>query len=934
MYLCNLKLNGKTMPSTLPEKVKNEVGSMVDIISFGVPEDSKPLPTIQSNAPDFFDSRNSNKSPPLIQQPQPQQSNTSLLASLQAQPTGFMPQMTGYPGQMQMQQTGLAPQQTGYPGMPQPTGYNGPRPPMPPMPTGYASNVAPLNAQPTGIPGQWGLVNTPATGLPNIDALHRQMMPQAGRDSGFSTVGLVGNATIPWAVTKDEKKIYDDIFRAWDGMGKGYVSGDQAIEIFGQSGVDKPELERVWTLSDPTNRGRLNMDEFAVAMHLIYRKLNGYPVPNRLPPELTPPSTRNLNDSIGTVKSLLQRDAEQRKTTGAFLQPQRTGVSYLKSRSFKQGSQPNTGRADGTVFKNNDNSAGYKSSARHRLGAGGRSPSPKVPGSPGSDRSDDISSDHLRKLIKEKQILLDAIDYDDANAAEDDDALDRRDRRDADELYRKIRKLQEDIDAHPNASKAGGSSDVERRTMGRQLQTLNDRLPDLASQIRRCEKAIADAQVELFRLKDAREHPGAAQIVGTGPGGAVTEGDRLRARAKALMQQRSAALSGRPAPVGDDPSAAAARLDAENSRVQMEREKNERMVKDVEESVSSFGKSLEDSLKEGAPNSAAEHEKRRWEDALGVEDDVRDFIYELQRQSQSTRSRRPEASKPVRHEEIKKAPASPTTSSARSTPAPSVPSSTTGTSYSSYRTAEERAAYIKQQAEQRMAERLAALGIKPTKVGESAQQRADREKKEQEDRLRKAEEEDALREQERQKRLAEETITPPTIGKQSKKPPPPPTRKTGASAAPVVPAGNKAELERGLRAEQEAQELETSRLEYVDTPYQSLTNDFAEMKRVAKRSSLPRRKLRLMLVSEPLKSKSNKASCAKKRKRSVAQPRRKPTKNVKIVLLLNVPRLRLQRSGRDSSNNSWRAWMMMTARMTMAHRRLHLKEHQLLPAKN
>jgi len=291
MYLCNLRLNGKEVPAFLPDKVKNEVSSMVDIISFGVPDD-KPLPSIQQgNVPTFFDSRDSNRSPPAIHQPQPQQSNAQLLASLNPQQTGMNPQMTGYPGQVMgipPQPTGLQSSQTGFQLM-QATGYSGPRPPMPPMPTGYgAAPVAPLNAQPTGMPGQWGLVNTPATGLPNIDALHRQMMPQSGREGGYTTVGLSGNATIPWAVTKDEKKIYDDIFKAWDGFGKGYVSGDQAIEIFGQSGLEKYDLERVWTLSDPNNKGRLNLDEFAVAMHLIYRKLNGYPVPNRLPPELTP----------------------------------------------------------------------------------------------------------------------------------------------------------------------------------------------------------------------------------------------------------------------------------------------------------------------------------------------------------------------------------------------------------------------------------------------------------------------------------------------------------------------------------------------------------------------------------------------------------------------------------------------------------------------
>ena len=70
------------------------------------------------------------------------------------------------------------------------------------------------------------------------------------------------------------------------------------------------------------------MDEFAITIHLIHRKLNGYGVPNQLPPELVPPFTRNFAESIGTVKSLGSQDAETREKSSAFLQPQQTGVSY------------------------------------------------------------------------------------------------------------------------------------------------------------------------------------------------------------------------------------------------------------------------------------------------------------------------------------------------------------------------------------------------------------------------------------------------------------------------------------------------------------------------------------------------------------------------------------------------------------------------------
>lgn len=663
MYLCNLRLTGRDIPNTLPETIKNEVSSMVDIISFDVP-DTQPQQTPRTNVPSFDAPLLENKStPPVVQQPQPQQpSNTQLLNQLTAQPTGFFPQptgmqqpqQTGFPGQNQSQF--LQPQQTSFMTNPQATGYSGPRPPMPPMPTGFGSNLSPaqtgvlaaqptgLTAQPTGMPGQWGFINTPAQGLPNIEAMKQQLMPQPGREGGFNMSNLSGNATVAWAITKEEKKIYDDLFRAWDGFHKGFISGETAIEIMGQSGLNRKDLERIWTLADPHNRGRLNMDEFAVAMHLIYRALNGYPVPSRLPPELIPPSTRHLNDSIGTVKSLLSQDAESRKATGAFLQPQKTGVSYLKDHSFRGGAGPTSGfgRKDATMFKNNDAAAGYRSSARRRVGNDARTPSPAA--SSQTSEGEELSVDQLRKKIRETKVMLDAVDFQDENRAEDDEALDRQDRREAESLMDRIRRVQDDIDTHPNASFRELDSGAERRALRRQLQSFEDQVPQVASDVRRIEREIAEAKLELFRIQDAKANPsGASNIVGTGPGGAVTEADRIKARARARMQARAAELAGRPAPAAaDDDGQAARRLEAENANVKAERERHDTMTREVEESVRDFTRSLEDSLREEGQNSTREHEKRRWEDALGVEVFIRDFIYDLARSSRTAHVRKEE----------------------------------------------------------------------------------------------------------------------------------------------------------------------------------------------------------------------------------------------------------------------------------------------------
>jgi hypothetical protein len=52
--------------------------------------------------------------------------------------------------------------------------------------------------------------------------------------------------TNTWALSKAEKKNYDNIFRAWDAQGTGYISGQNALEVFGQSGLSKDDLARIW----------------------------------------------------------------------------------------------------------------------------------------------------------------------------------------------------------------------------------------------------------------------------------------------------------------------------------------------------------------------------------------------------------------------------------------------------------------------------------------------------------------------------------------------------------------------------------------------------------------------------------------------------------------------------------------------------------------
>lgn len=168
-----------------------------------------------------------------------------------------------------------------------------------------------------------------------------------------------------------------------------------------------------------------------------------------------------------------------------------------------------------------------------------------------------------------------------------------------------------------------------------------------------------------------------------------------------------------------------------------------------------------------------------------------------------------------------------------------------------------------------MAERLAALGLRaPSKSGETAQQRQEREKKEREDRLRQAEEEDQRREQERLQRLEAEGVIPPSVGKaDAKKPPPPPSRKNKAESPQSDKNQWQAEMKRAdneiagqaLREQQEAQEAETKQMEYVvSSKHYTGCNRlmfFTETRSSGKNESLPKSRRPLRLVCAPSKSK-------------------------------------------------------------------------------
>ena len=148
------------------------------------------------------------------------------------------------------------------------------------------SDVPPISAIPrqfsgAGPPRTSSPLARPPYGTPTASALSTTVAPQTTGD---------------WAITPQEKAQFDAIYTKVDTENLGFITGEQAVGFFSNSRLPEDDLAQIWDLADVNSEGRLNRDEFAVAMHLIRQELNrkGGPstLPQTLPTNLIPPSMR------------------------------------------------------------------------------------------------------------------------------------------------------------------------------------------------------------------------------------------------------------------------------------------------------------------------------------------------------------------------------------------------------------------------------------------------------------------------------------------------------------------------------------------------------------------------------------------------------------------------------------------------------------------
>ncbi|KIH63777.1 SH3 domain protein [Ancylostoma duodenale] len=105
--------------------------------------------------------------------------------------------------------------------------------------------------------------------------------------NGGSTPNLAqGKQCANWTIPHQAKLRYSQQFNQHDKQRVGFLTGQAGRSALGMSGLPTTALAHIWTLSDVNKDGKLTVDEFCIAMHLIDMSKAGYALPDQTPPEL------------------------------------------------------------------------------------------------------------------------------------------------------------------------------------------------------------------------------------------------------------------------------------------------------------------------------------------------------------------------------------------------------------------------------------------------------------------------------------------------------------------------------------------------------------------------------------------------------------------------------------------------------------------------
>lgn len=467
------------------------------------------------------------------------------------------------------------------------------------------------------------------------------------------------------------------------------MSGDTAKDVLTQSQLAPADLMKIWNLADSENRGSLDIDEFSIAMHLVYRKMNGFEIPSVLPAELKPPS------------SLLKKFVLGRRPPPSV--PSFDGSNNSQNRQAEE-------EEDYSSY--NSNQRDYVSSSRRKgpQSASSRSYSSRYDNNSDDDEADVVILEDLRRQISETKRILDRMPK--PSSYSSNSSYSGSNKYSLEELKEKIRRTQDDLN---NASRNNSGSikyaeNAEtlmglletQKSLQDEIQYLCNRdIPVLARQLRGSAAELRDAKVRHSRKNDGTQDF-MAFIQPTGPGGSITESDRVRAKAKAMMAARKAGNSGSTTDAGFGLRRAEEEkeeADRKADSIEREMEKSRTALLDMRGDL----KYLEDMIA-----SKDLEDKKRFENGQDLSYELRRFIEQLDSKSSDYSSYTPRQTNTTMR-------SSPSvgasvgngyqSTSSISSPSLSTSSPKPKTTPARPRTAEE----IKKEAERRVQERLAAI---------------------------------------------------------------------------------------------------------------------------------------------------------------------------------------------------------------------------------
>merc|ERR1712037_772301 len=106
---------------------------------------------------------------------------------------------------------------------------------------------------------------------------------------------------IPWEIPLKSRAGYMAQFQANDKAKTGQLAAVQAKNLLLGTGLAQQTLAGVWNLADIDKDGKLNTEEFCVAMHLCEQFQKGEPLPPQLPVSLIPPQMRRAAKDAGLI---------------------------------------------------------------------------------------------------------------------------------------------------------------------------------------------------------------------------------------------------------------------------------------------------------------------------------------------------------------------------------------------------------------------------------------------------------------------------------------------------------------------------------------------------------------------------------------------------------------------------------------------------------